>query len=449
MNGSALVRRPIRSICLMLGLSCGIVVGLHMLGFDLISGQITDEVQLRASKVLASLGVEIPSHLNLAEVSSMVEGFVGGDHESEQSGDTSDENSHETKSNHAGKDHDETSSEGGHHVQHRIVVTTPMVTDVKLLQPYVCQIHSRRHIDVCALEKGYLDEILVKEGQAVKKGDLMFRIMPTLYQAKLDAEVAEAKLVELEYNYTKTLADKNVVSQNEVMLLEAKLAKAKATVKLAQAELNFTNIVAPFDGIVDRLHHQLGSLIAEGDVLTTLSDNSLMWVYFNVPESAYLDYKENEGKQGQQEVIELVLANGRKFAQLGKIGAIEAKFNNQTGNIPFRADFENPDGLLRHGQTGTILISRILKDAVVIPQRATFEVLDKRYVFVVDEKNIAHQRLITIEGEKDDIFILKSGIEPTEKIVLDGARDIRDGGEIEFEHQAPGEVLANLKCRAE
>src|SRR5262249_7434994 len=162
------------------------------------------------------------------------------------------------------------------------------------------------------------------------------------------------------------------------------LAKAKAKAQLAGAELNFTNVRAPFDGIVDRLHEQLGSLIKEGDVLTTLSDNSLMWVYFNVREARYLEYMADVD-QLKGEKIELLLADGSKFPEIGKIGAIEAKFNNETGNIPFRADFPNPKRLLRHGQTGTVLIHRTLKDAIVIPQRATFELLDKRYVYVVGD----------------------------------------------------------------
>ena len=101
-----------------------------------------------------------------------------------------------------------------------------------------------------------------------------------------------------------------MVSQNEVALFEAKLAKAQAKAELAKAELNFTNVIAPFDGILDRLHEQLGSLVKEGDILTTLSDNSVMWVYFNVPENQYLEYMANQ-KQHEEDKIELVLANGR------------------------------------------------------------------------------------------------------------------------------------------
>ena len=336
-----------------------------------------------------------------------------------------------------------------HQEHHKIVGTSPEARDVIITQEYVCQIHSQRHINVCALEGGYLVEIAVKEGQAVKKGDSMFKIVPTLYQAKLDAESAEARLAQLEFNNTKKLFEQKVVSQNEVQLLDAKLAKAQAKAKLAGAELNFTNIRAPFDGIVDRLHEQLGSLIKEGDILTTLSDNSLMWVYFNVPEARYLEYMADLGKNKEIGQIELVLANGNKFQQIGKIGAIEAQFNNETGNIPFRADFPNPDGLLRHGQTGTVLIHRVLKDAIVIPQRATFEILDKRYAYVVGKDDVVHQREIVIQNEMDDIFVIKRGLGVDDRIVLEGIRQVRDGEKVEYEFSRPELVIARLKNRAE
>jgi len=337
-----------------------------------------------------------------------------------------------------------------HEEHHKLVVTSPKAQDVIITQPYVCQIRSKRHIEVRALEDGYLEEILVSEGQAVKKGDVMFKIKPTLYKAKLDAELAEAHLAELEYNNTEKLfKEKAVVSQNEVLLFKAKLDRAKAKADLAQAEFDFTNVTAPFDGIVDRLHEQLGSLIKERDILTTLSDNSVMWVYFNVPEAKYLEYKASLKHENEDQRIELKLANGDKFPQSGKIGAIEAKFNNETGNIPFRADFKNPDGLLRHGQTGTILIHRILHDAIVIPQRATFETLDKRYVYVVDKDDVVHQREIAIQNEMDDIFVIKKGLDVNDRIVLEGIRQVREDEKVEYEFRQPEEVIAQLKNRAE
>ena len=219
----------------------------------------------------------------------------------------------------------------------------------------------------------------------MKSGDLLFNVIPVLYQKRAEAEQAEANVARMEYNYTKKLHDDKGVSLNEVLLIEAKLAKAQAKADLAKAELGFATVKAPFDGIIDRLQYQQGSLVQEGDILTTMSDNSVMWVYFNVPEARYLEYMETPDEVKQKMKIQLVLANGSTFKLDGKIGAIEADFNNENGNIPFRADFSNPDRLLRHGQTGTILISRVQNDAIVIPQRATFEVLQKRYVYVVDK----------------------------------------------------------------
>ena len=179
-----------------------------------------------------------------------------------------------------------------------------------------------------------------------------------------------------------------------------------------------------------------------------------------MPEARYFEYKAELEKSGDANAspdgsssdrlrIELRLANGRIFPQSGKIGAIEADFNNMTGNIPFRADFSNPGGLLRNGQTGTILIHSTLKDALVIPQRATFEILDKRYAYVVDEKNVVHQRDITIDSEQDDIFVIADGLLASDKIIVEGIRQVRDGSEIRYEFRAPEEILGNLKNEAE
>lgn len=350
------------------------------------------------------------------------------------------------------KDETHSAAHGESEHAHKIIVTSPLKKDEISTQPYVCQIHSCKHIEVRALEGGYLQEVGVKEGQAVKKGDLMFQIVPTLYQARLDSEVAEANRIEIELRNAQTLNQKGIVSEQEIAIKKAELAKAQAQVSLAKAELGFASIKAPFDGIVDRQHSQLGSLIEEGDVLTTFSDNSVMWVYFNVPEKRYFEYKADlDRDQGTSKKlkIELRLANGQIFPQPGEIGAIEADFNNTTGNISFRADFPNPSGLLRNGQTGTILIHTIMKDVLVIPQRATFEILDKRYAFVVDEHDVVHQRPITIGSVQDDIFVVTDGLQDGEKLILEGIRQVRDGEKIVYEYRSPADVLGDLKYHAE
>ncbi|MCA9147694.1 MAG: efflux RND transporter periplasmic adaptor subunit [Planctomycetales bacterium] len=354
---------------------------------------------------------------------------------------------------HADEHHAASEHEGGegHHAIHKIIVTSPELKDVTLTEQYVCQIHSRRHIEIRALEEGYLEEVAVNEGQTVKEGDLLFKVLPTLYQARLDADLAEAKLAQVEYDNTKKLVDQNVVSSQEAKLAEAKLAKAQAKVAVAKAELGFASIKAPFDGIIDRLQEQKGSLLEEGASLTTLSDNEVMWVYFNVPEARYLEYQEVIHDPAHQKSldIELRLANHQLFSEKGTIGAIEAEFNNETGNIDFRADFPNPNRLLRHGQTGTILIHHVQPESLVIPQRATFEILAKMYVYVVDDESVVHQREVKIQNEQDDVFIVASGLDGSERIVLEGLGQVRDGDKVEFEFQDPSDVLTSLKYHAE
>ena len=352
--------------------------------------------------------------------------------------------------------HDEAES---HETHHPIVVTSPIAKDVDTAQHYVCQIHASRHIELRALERGYLQEIKVQEGQAVKKGQLLFKLLPVVYKAKLHAHEAELERADIALRNTTLLSDKNVVSNQELAMAKAERARAKARVEVASAELGFTEIRAPFDGIIDRQYQQQGSLLEEGDMLTTVSDNSLMWVYFNVPEADYLNFQaipDAVDPKNRHQLnlpgarIELQLANGSFFKQTANDSlTVESSFDNETGNILFRADFPNPDRLLRHGQTGTLWIHRPLDNAIVIPQRSTFEVLDKRYVYVVGDDGVAHQRAIDIAQELDDIFVVKSGLSLNDKIVLEGVRQTHEGQRAEAEFRKPEEALANLKKHAE
>lgn len=328
------------------------------------------------------------------------------------------------------------------------LVTNPIKKDTSITKDYVSQIHAIRHIEVRALEKGYLKSISVDEGQNVKKGQAMFQIMPNIYQAELQKAQAEYNVAEIELKNTKLLADGNVVSQNELAMANANYDKAKAEVSLAQTHLGFTQIKAPFDGIMDHLEVREGSLLDEGELLTTLSDNSKMWVYFNVPEAQYLDYMMN-GYKDDKEEVRLLLANNREFNQKGIVETIEGEFNNETGNIAFRATFPNPDGVLRHGQTGSILMTVPYKDVILIPQKATFEVLDKTYVFIVDKENKVRQREITIGAELPNIYVISKGLSETDTILLEGIRMVKNNEEIHTKFEEPKKVLESLDLYAE
>ena len=328
------------------------------------------------------------------------------------------------------------------------LVTSPLMRDTTLVRNYVCQIHAISHIELRALEKGYLQKIFVDEGQSVKQGQMMFQIMPMLYQAEQQKARAEADFAEIEYKNTKSLADSNIVSKNELAMAKAKLAKANAELSLANVHLGFTEIRAPFNGIMDHFQVRLGSLVDEGDLLTTLSDNSKMWVYFNVPEAEYLDYKSGDDQENMKQV-NLMMANNKMFPYIGKVETIEADFNNETGNIAFRATFPNPKGLLRHGETGNVLVTVPYKNALLIPQKATFEVLEKKYVYVVDKDNKIRSREITISAELPHIFVVQSGLKHEDKILLEGLRLVRENEKIHTKFMEPAKVLAQLDLYAE
>ena len=323
-------------------------------------------------------------------------------------------------------------------------VTSPIQTDTTIYKEYVAQIHSANHIELRSQEKGYLQKIFVDEGQFVKKGQLMFKLLPSIYEAEVAKSKAELNFAEIEYKNTKGLADNNVVSASELAMAKAKLDKAKAELQLAQTHLDFTEIRAPFDGMMDKFHIRLGSLVEEGELLTSLSDNSKMWVYFNVAEAEYLDFiKKVKSKEKQK--VQLQMANKEVFETTGYVETIEADFNNETGNIAFRAAFPNPKGILRHGETGNIMMPVKLKNAIIIPQKSTFDVLDKKYVYVVDEKGVIASRLITIDQEISHLYIVSSGLKSSDKILLEGLGKVKNNEKIKYNYVPLEKELAGIK----
>jgi membrane fusion protein (multidrug efflux system) len=327
-------------------------------------------------------------------------------------------------------------------------VTSPVKMDTIINKDFVAQIQSVKNIEIRAQEKGFLEKIYVDEGQYVKAGQTLFRIMPQLYQAELLKAKAEVEQASIELRNASTLSDNNIVSKNERLMAKAKLDAANAEMKLAQIHLSFTDIKAPFSGVIDRIPLKLGSLVDEGDLLTTLSDNTDIYSYFNVSEPEYLNYQKNVADRGNQNV-NLVMANGDLFNQTGQIQTIEGQFDNETGNIAFRAKFPNPEKLLRNGETGKIRMTLPLKNALIIPQKATYEIQDQKYVFVVDKNGVARSKNIKVAYELPDIYVVASGLSGGDKILLEGVQKVKDDQKVKVKFQDPKKVLQSLKLKAE
>ncbi|MBV8250981.1 MAG: efflux RND transporter periplasmic adaptor subunit [Chitinophaga sp.] len=317
--------------------------------------------------------------------------------------------------------------------------------DTILHRAYVADIQAVQNVEIRARVNGFLDKIYVDEGQEVKKGQLLFGINDAEYRAELSKAkavlsslTAESKSAALELERVKLLTEKKVIAASELEVATAKLAAAKAKIDEAQSavtnaemRLSYTSIRAPFDGIIDRIPLKNGSLISEGTLLTTVSDNREIYAYFNVSETEYLHYQKAQHKGNtNSDQVQLVLADGTDYQLPGKIETMESEFEENTGSIAFRARFPNPSKLLKHGASGKVKLSNDIDSAVIIPQKAVFEMQDKNYVFVVDQKGVVKMRNFVPETRFAHYYIVQSGLRPGEDIVCEGVRNIRDGMQI-------------------
>ncbi|GAB3259509.1 efflux RND transporter periplasmic adaptor subunit [Larkinella harenae] len=313
-----------------------------------------------------------------------------------------------------------------------------------LRREYAGNVEAVRNVELRARVGGYLDKIHVDEGQQVKKGQLLFQINQAEYQAELakakanlKSAMAEAKTAEVEMGRVKLLVDKKVISASELELSKSKLEAAKAAIEEAESaqqnaslRLSQASVRAPFDGVINRIPFKMGSLIEEGSLLTTVSDIREVYAYFHVSEKEYLEYiKKNRPSHNGQEV-DLLLADNTPYGQPGKIETMESVFDDGSGTIAFRARFPNPNKVLKHGATGKIRLKNEVNNAVLVPQKAVFEIQDKNYVYVVDTANKVKMRSFVPQSRLAQFYLVKSGLEPGERVVYEGIQNIRDGMQI-------------------
>jgi len=319
-------------------------------------------------------------------------------------------------------------------------VTSPLIVDTVLTKEYVADIHSIQNVEIRAKVKGYIESIFIDEGKSVNAGQIIFSIASNEYQheltrakALLKNAVAQAKQAELDVKNVQMLLDKNVVSHTELEMAQAKLDAANAMVDEAKSNeaqallnVNYTQIKAPFDGVINRIPNKVGSLTEEGTLLTTISNNKSVYAYFNVSEREYLEYVSDNSNKEQREV-DLVLANNLLFASKGHIETVEEEFDKSTGNIAFRARFENPNDVLKHGSSGKILLKTALKHAMIIPQKSTFEIQENTYVFMVDNNNVVHTKVIVPKFRINNLYVIEENLKTTDKLLFEGIQLVKDG----------------------
>jgi RND family efflux transporter MFP subunit len=326
-------------------------------------------------------------------------------------------------------------------------VTSALITDTFYNSEYVAEINALQNVEVRTRIKGFIETILVDEGQPVRKGQILFTISSKEYyqaliktKAALKSAMADLKAAEIELDNSQKLLDKKIIGKPEFDLVNAKVEALKANVEeaesdKAQSELNlsFTQIKAPFDGTINRIPNKTGSLLEEGTLLTTISNNKEVFAYFNVSEKDYLEYITSKG-EGKSKEVSLLLANGKLYNYIGKIETTENEFDKSTGNIAFRAKFPNPSNLLKHGASGKVLVKTTLKNATLIPQKSTFEIQGNIYVFAVDKNKIVQMKKVTIAYRLPQLYAVTAGLLKDEKFIYEGIQRVKDGDKVQTEN---------------
>ncbi len=333
-----------------------------------------------------------------------------------------------------------------------VPVTKLVQMDTVIYREYIADIQSQRNVELRSRLTGFLNKIYVDEGAFVRKGQVLFALNDEEYkadfaqaQAALNSAQAEVKKVELEIERTRKLVDKNIVSSTEADLLQVQLRAAKAKVNEGEAVLNqartklsHTMIRAPFDGRIDRIQLKEGSLLTEGSLITTISDQEKVNVYYNISESEYLDiatdslFDRNKFKQD----VKLILANGDVYPYPGVAELVESEFEASTGSISLRARFDNPKGLLKHGASGRIGVPTSTGDLTFVHQKSVLEIQDKAYVYVVGPDNKVKMVPFQNGQRVGHYYVVESGLEPDTKVVFEGVQSLRDGMTIQ-----PKEVI--------
>jgi len=314
--------------------------------------------------------------------------------------------------------------------------------DTLLYKEFVAEINAVRHIEVRARIEGFLDKIHVDEGQKVKKNQALFHLNSEEFEAEMDkmnanleSAIATAKAAELELSRIKLLVEKNVISESELEVANAKFSAANARIKEAKSahsnaaiQLSYTRLRSPFEGVIDRIPLKEGSLVTKGELLTKIFDNSSVKVYFNVSESEYLNYQKMlvSGDE-QNRMVSLTLADGTVYPHPGKIETMQGEINSSTGTIAFRASFPNPDGILKHGSTGKITLKNSVRSALLLPQKSTFEIQDRQFVYVLDNENRVQVRSFQPETRFSHFYIVRSGLQQGDRIVYEGIQNLKGG----------------------
>lgn len=317
-------------------------------------------------------------------------------------------------------------------------VETVEKQDATIYEEYTANLEGQQNVEIRPKVNGFIQKIYVDEGQMVKKGQLLFKLETQTLNQDASASKAMVQAAQVEVDRLKPLVDRKIISNVQLETAKAKLAQAKSAYGSIAANIGYGTITSPVNGVVGSLPYREGSLVSMTSEmpLTTVSDSKVIRAYFTMNEKQLLSF--NKTFKGSNTVeklknvpeVSLLLVDDSEYNVKGKIATINGLVNPQTGTTEFRAEFKNPEGLLRSGSTGIIRLPIEQKDVIVVPQNAVFEVQGKQMIYVVGKDNKVKSTIITTNGTSGLNFIVTDGLSEGDVIVVEGASKLKDDMEI-------------------
>ncbi len=332
---------------------------------------------------------------------------------------------------------------------------------------YPATLQGQQNIEIRPKIDGYIDHIYIDEGSVVKKGQILFRISAPQYAqdvnnsaAAVSSAEADVNAAQLQVNKTKPLVEKDIISHYELESAQLTLQARKAALKQAKANLansrtnlGYTTVTSPVNGVVGTIPYKLGSLVNSNTAqpLTTVSNIGNIYAYFSLNEKQLLDFARHyegrtlEAKLSKLPPVSLILSDGSNYPEKGRVETVSGLINTQTGSASLRATFPNPMRLIRSGGSATVRIPQNLKDVIVIPQKATYELQGKRFVFVVDGSGkVKNTEIQIMDLATGQYYVVTSGLKAGDTVILEGTSNLQDGTAVKPDMQADGAVYKDL-----
>jgi len=330
-------------------------------------------------------------------------------------------------------------------------VQTVAKQDATIYEEYTANLEGQQNVEIRPKVNGFIQKIYVDEGQVVRKGQLLFKLETQTLNQDAAAAKANVTAAQVEVDRLKPLVDRKIISNVQLETAKAKLAQAKASYSSVAANINYGTITSPVDGVIGSLPYKEGALASATSEmpLTTVSDTKVMRAYFGMNEKQMINFsREFKGASLQEKLkntpnVSLVLVDGSEYEEKGRLAAVTGLANAATGTSQFRAEFKNPQAVLRSGGKGMVRLPIQIKDAIEVPQNAVFDMQGKQMLYVVNKDNTVKSKIVEVLTTSGNNFIIKSGVEAGEVIVVEGASKLKDGMAI-----APQPVKATTEAPA-